>query len=45
MLGRNRLLKDGTERKIEGRIEVTERRGGRCKQLLNDLKEKKRYWK
>jgi hypothetical protein len=45
MVGRNRLLKHGTERKIEGRIEVTGRRGIRCNQLLNDLKEKKRYRK
>jgi len=24
---------------------VTGRRGRRCKELLNDLKEKKRYWR
>jgi hypothetical protein len=30
---------------IEGKIEVTGRRGIRCKQLLDDLKEKKGYWK
>jgi hypothetical protein len=30
---------------IEGRIEVTERRGRRHEQLLEDLKEKKGYWK
>jgi hypothetical protein len=29
------------EGKLEGRIEMT----GRRKQLLDDLKEKKRYWK
>ena len=44
-LGRNRLLKHGSERKVEGRIEVTGRRGRRRKQLLNDLKEKTRYRK
>ena len=30
---------------IEGRIEVTGRRGKRCKQLLDYLKEKGGYWK
>jgi hypothetical protein len=30
--------------KLEGRIEMTGRRGRRYKQLLNDLKEKRRYW-
>jgi hypothetical protein len=33
------------EGKLEGRIKVTGRRGRRCKQLLDDLKEKRRYWK
>jgi len=37
-LFRNCLLKHSTEGKIEGRIEVIGRRGGRCKQLLYDLK-------
>ena len=32
------------EENIEGRIEVTGRRGRRCKQLLNVLKENKGYW-
>jgi hypothetical protein len=32
-------------RKVEGRIDVTGRRGGRRKQLLDDLKEKTGYWK
>jgi hypothetical protein len=32
------------EGKLEGRIEMTGR-GRRRKQLLDDLKEKKRYWK
>jgi hypothetical protein len=38
----NCLLKHFTEEKIEGRIEVTERGGRRCKWLLDDLKEKER---
>jgi hypothetical protein len=33
------------EGKLEGRIEMTGRRGKICKQLLDDLKEKRRYWK
>jgi hypothetical protein len=33
------------EGKLEGRIEMTIRRGRRRKQLLDDLKEKIRYWK
>jgi hypothetical protein len=33
------------EGKIEGRLEVTEGRGRRCKQLLDDLREKGGYWK
>ena len=40
ILCRNCLLKHFIERKMEGRIEVTVRRGRRCKQLLDDLKEK-----
>jgi hypothetical protein len=44
-LRRNCLLKDVIEGKIEGRIEMTGRRRGRCKQLLDDIKEKRRYWK
>ena len=39
------LLKHVTERKIEGRTEVTERRRRRRKQLLDDLKKTIRYWK
>jgi hypothetical protein len=31
--------------KLGGRIEMTGRRGRRRKQLLDDLKEKRRYWK
>jgi hypothetical protein len=33
------------EGKLEGRIEVMGGRGRRRKQLLDDLKEKRRYWK
>jgi hypothetical protein len=28
----------------EGKIEVRKRRGRRCKQLLDDVKEKRSYW-
>jgi hypothetical protein len=45
ILRRNCLLKHVIEGKLEGRIEMTGRRGRRSKQLLDDLKEKKRYWK
>jgi hypothetical protein len=45
ILHRNCLLKHVIEGKSEGRIEMTGRRGRRCKQLLDDLKEKRRYWK
>jgi hypothetical protein len=33
------------EDKLEERIGMTGRRGRRCKQILDDLKEKRRYWK
>jgi hypothetical protein len=33
------------EGKLGGRIEMTERQDRRRKQLLDDLKEKRRYWK
>jgi hypothetical protein len=45
MLRRHSLLIDVTEKTIEGKIERTERRGKRRKQLLHDLKKKRRYWK
>jgi hypothetical protein len=45
ILRRNCLLKQVIEGKLEGRIEMTETRGRRRKQLLDDLKEKRRYWK
>jgi hypothetical protein len=41
ILRRNCLLKQVIEGKLEGRIEMTGRRGRRRKQLLDDLKEKK----
>jgi hypothetical protein len=45
ILRRNCLLKYVIEGKLEGRMEMTGRRGRRRKQLLDDLKEKRRYWK
>jgi hypothetical protein len=42
-LRRNFLLKHVIEGKIEGRIEMTGRRGRRRKQLLDDYKEKGGY--
>jgi hypothetical protein len=45
ILCRNCHIKCVIEGKIEGRIEVTLRRGKRRKQLLDDLKERREYWK
>ena len=45
ILWRNCLLKHITEGKIKGRMAVMERWGGGHKQLLDDLKEKRGYWK
>jgi hypothetical protein len=45
ILRRNCLLSHVIEGKLEGRIEMTGRRGRRHKQLLDDLKEKRRSWK
>jgi hypothetical protein len=45
ILRRNCLLKHVIEGKLEGKIEMTERRGRRRKQLLDDLEENRRYWK
>jgi hypothetical protein len=45
ILRRKCLLKHVIEGKLEARIEMTGRRGRRCKQLLDDLKEKRRCWK
>ena len=42
---KNCLLKHITEGKIEGRIEIQGRRGRRNKQVLDELKETRRYWK
>jgi hypothetical protein len=44
-LSRNCFLKHFTEGKIEGWIEVTGRCGSGCEQLLDDLIEKRGYWK
>jgi hypothetical protein len=43
ILRRNCLLQRIIERKIKGRIEVTERRGRRRRKLLDDLKEWRGY--
>ncbi|GFG30527.1 hypothetical protein Cfor_05823 [Coptotermes formosanus] len=40
----NCLLKHVIEEKLEGRIEITGRRGRRRKQLLDDLRETRGYW-
>jgi hypothetical protein len=45
ILRRNCFLKYMIEGKLEGRIEMTRIRGRRSKQLLDDLKEERRYWK
>jgi hypothetical protein len=45
ILRRNCLLKHVIEGKLEGRVEMTGRRGRRRKQLLDDLKENRRYCK
>jgi len=43
ILCRNCLLKQVIEGKIKGEIEVTRRRGRRCKKLLDDLKDRRGY--
>jgi hypothetical protein len=45
ILRRNCLLKHVIEGKLEGKMEITGRRGKRRKQLLDKLKEKRRYRK
>jgi hypothetical protein len=45
ILHRNWVLKEVTEGKLEKRIEMTGRRGRSSKQILDNLKEKRRYWK
>jgi hypothetical protein len=39
----NCLLRQVIEGKVKGRIEVTGRRGRRCRKLLDDLKERRGY--
>ena len=43
-LRRNCLLKQVIEGKIKGEIEVTRRRGRRCKKLLDDLKDRRGFF-
>ena len=43
ILCRNCLLKEIIEGKIKGQIEVTRRRGRRCKKLLDNLKDRRGY--
>jgi hypothetical protein len=43
-LRRNCLLQRGIEGKIQGRIEVTGRRGRRRRKLLDDIKEMRGYF-
>jgi hypothetical protein len=45
ILRRNCLLKHVIERKIEERVEERGRRGRRLKQIMDDLKETRGYWK
>jgi hypothetical protein len=45
ILHSNCVLKHVIEGKVQGRLEVTERRRRRRKQLLDYVKEKKWYWK
>jgi hypothetical protein len=45
ILRRNYLLKQVIDEKLEGRAEMTGKRGRRRKQLLDDLKVKRKYWK
>jgi hypothetical protein len=45
IMRRNCLLKHVIEGKLEGRIKMTGRRGRRRKQLLDGLREKRRYCK
>jgi hypothetical protein len=45
ILRRKCLIKQVIERKVERKLEVKKGERRRCKQLLNDLKEKREYWK
>ena len=44
ILRRNCSLNHVIKGNVKGRIEVAGRRGGKCKQLLNDLKETGGHW-
>jgi uncharacterized protein YacL len=44
-LSRNCFLTQVIEGRIEGRIDVKRRRGKRGKQILDDLKKARGYWK
>jgi hypothetical protein len=44
-LHRNGFLEHVIEGKMDGKTEVTERRGKRRKQLLDDINGNRRYWK
>ena len=43
ILRRNYLLKQVIEGEIKGEMEVTQRRGRRCRKLLDDLKDRRGY--
>jgi gamma-glutamyl:cysteine ligase YbdK (ATP-grasp superfamily) len=43
ILHMNCLLKHVMEENVENRIEVTKRRGRRCKELMDDLKKMRKY--
>jgi len=45
MFCRKGLLKHDIEGKVQGRIDVSRRRGRRSKQPLDDLREKTWHWK
>jgi hypothetical protein len=44
-LHRNCFFKSLIQGKLEGRIDVAGRRERKCTQLLDELKEKRGYWK
>lgn len=44
-MSRNCLLKHVTEGKVKGSIEVKGKRGSRRRQLVDELKKIKGYWK
>jgi len=45
MLRRNCLLKQVTERKVEGRDRSDGKARKRCKQIPDEFKERREYWK